>query len=199
MRINADSLRTKAARQQAQQVRADGGVPLCRADWDKVHAMAAALADDREAVDLLKAAPSRELSAFTVDDESGTWLRVRFDAIGDVGIVDYKTSRSADPSEFARAAAAFGYHVQAAMYRFVAADLGITDGPFRFVVQEKEPPYLVSVIELDDEAERAGWLRLRRAIDTWATCTAYDTWPGYQPGITTISIPQWALAKEEEL
>jgi len=68
---------------------------------------------------------------------------------------------------------------------------------FVFIVQEKAAPYLVSVIELDAVALRAGAEANRRALDIYARCTAADRWPGYCEGVALIDLPPWATSSEE--
>jgi hypothetical protein len=135
-----------------------------------------------------------------VEGPGGQWLRCRFDAIGDAGIVDLKTVQGgfADPERFIRKALAMGWHQQAAWYRDMAQELGVTAGPFRFVVVEKTPPYLVSVIELDEATEGFGRDANQRAIDLYRRCLATDEWPGYPGQIATVSAPPWSYRDAEE-
>ena len=43
----------------------------------------------------------------------------------------------------------------------------------------KDPPYLVNIAELDDDAIRAGRARLRDACEIFRDCTETGIWPGY--------------------
>ncbi|ORV82862.1 hypothetical protein AWC11_23165 [Mycobacterium interjectum] len=112
-------------------------------------------------------------------------------------MADVKTSTTADPAEFARKAADFGYHIQAAFYRCVAQLLGLdTDPAFVFIVVEKEPPHLVSVVEWDAEAMAEGDRLVGQALATYARCVETGEWPGYLPGIQPIRLPAWAIHRE---
>ena len=107
-------------------------------------------------------------------------------------VVDYKTtSRSAAPAEFGRIAARFGYHLQAAWYRDAVASITGAPPAFLHVVQETRPPYLVSVVRLDEEALEAGAVEAERARRLWVECTSSGSWPGYAPDVHPVSLPGW--------
>ncbi|MDN5726842.1 MAG: PD-(D/E)XK nuclease-like domain-containing protein [Propionibacteriales bacterium] len=193
-RLSYDDMRSKAAKEEASTARAKGAVPLKPKEYDQVVEMAAAIESTPGAQAALAGEP--EVSAFRQDDESGLWLRARFDVLGDHHLGDYKTAVSADPDTFARKAYEFGYDMQAAHYLATAVALGAVpaDAPFRFVVQEKTAPYLVSVIELDQSYLEIGTERVRRAIDLYAACVAAGDWPGYPADVVTVGPPRWATS-----
>jgi hypothetical protein len=190
--------RSADAKRQVAEARAAGCTPLKADQAATVTAMAARLREHPEAGRLLAAGSGRpEVSGFWTDNATGVACRVRFDWLHWTGrgwvAVDYKTSPDASPDAFARSAAKYGYHQQDPWYRDGAAALGLGEVPFVFVVQEKDPPYLVGCYELDDEALAAGWRRNRAALDLFATCAASGVWPGYADHITTLSLPRWAV------
>lgn len=197
VRIPHDEWRTKEAKAAVQAARDAGQIPLKPADWDRVHAMADQLARHPAAVELLVDAVP-EVSAFRRHD-SGVWLRSRIDAVGDGYLADFKTSRSADPELFHRDAANLAYHVQDAFYTAMADALdGLPDDPdFYFIVQEKEPPYLVSVVELSPTFRAIGAAAVEHAIDLWQQCQATGEWPGYPAGISLIDPPAWLRSHDE--
>ena len=188
--------RTKEKRAEIAEWRSKGAVPLHSVDYRAVFGMYKAVTTHPVASRLLDESPHREATGLA--EGPGVWLRCRFDAIGDAGILDVKTCQSADPEAFARHAIDLGYHQQAAWYRDMAQTLGVTDGPFRFVAVEKTPPYLVSVIELDEATEQLGREANARAIDLYRRCLATGEWPGYPTDITTVSAPPWAFRDAEE-
>jgi hypothetical protein len=199
--VNADSWRTEAAKDARQAAYASGAVPLLRKDFEKVRAMAAALREHPLASALLSDG-TPEVSGFWTDDTTGVDCRVRFDWLPDIDrpgrvvVADYKTTgRSADPHRFARSAVDFGYHQQHPWYLDgLAAIWGVTDASFVFVVQEVEPPYAVSVVELDAEAVALGDGLNRGARRLFAECTETGIWPGYtddEPAL--VSLPAYAF------
>ena len=63
---------------------------------------------------------------------------------------------------------------------------------------EKTAPYLVSVVELDEEAVNIGRALNDRAKRIYRECVETNTWPGY-PTAEPVSLPLWAIYKSEDL
>ena len=146
-----------------------------------------------------------EQSLFWQDPETGVWRRSRLDWLPDTTarerliVADYKTTVCAEPKAIAKAVANYGYYQQDAWYRDGVRATGLSADPaFVFVFQEKEPPYLVTVVELDAPSVQAGRELNRQAIELYRACTENDTWPGYSGGIELVSLPPWAFRKLEE-
>jgi hypothetical protein len=204
--VEADDWRTKAAREEREQVRAASGVALLAAEFDQVQDMADAIRRHPVASALFAPGAGRpERSLFWRDGPTGVMRRARFDWLPDprngrMVIPDYKTCRSAEPSALARAVEEYGYHQQADWYRAGARALGLADesAAFVFVCQEKTPPYLVTVVELSAAALRIGAAKNRRAIETYARCTKSGHWPGYCDEIAYLALPVWAEIRDTE-
>jgi hypothetical protein len=197
--------KTAKAREWRDDVYAAGGTPVLAKDWEIVEDMATALRAHPIAGRLLAPGTGKaEQSLFWPDPETGITRRARVDWLRNPGdrrriIVDYKTARSAEPRAFARAAAEHGYHQQAPWYiDGVTAICGDADPAFLFVVQEKDPPYLVSVVELDEEALAIGSERNRRAITTYVECMRTGEWPAYTTQIELIALPRWVSFQHQE-
>lgn len=197
---------TKAARAEVAEARAAGAVPLKRADFEQVHAMADAIR--RHPIASLLFDPSRgrpERSLFWRDERTGVMCRVRLDwqpdpREGRLIIPDYKTCRSAEPDALAKAVHEYGYHQQDDWYRAGARALGIAgaDAAFLFVCQEKTPPYVVTVVEVDPIARRIGAARNRRALQRFAECTEAGRWPAYHDDVVPLALPLWAEKRDTE-
>lgn len=195
--IDARDWRTKAAQEARDAARAAGQIPMLAADLDEARAMADAVRTHKVAGPLFDAGRP-EVSLFGVDDATGVWLRGRVDWIAatndaEAVFVDYKTTTSADRSEFNRSVERYGYAMQAAWYLDLAAQLD--DLPnverFVFVAQEKEAPYLPNVFELDADWLAIGRALNRQAIDLFAACLASGRWPGYSDDVTVLAPPAW--------
>lgn len=207
--IEADTYRTKDAQERQKAAHARGAVPLLTHEWVTVQAMAAALREHPTATTLLaEGRGTCEASAFARDPETGVMLRCRYDHLphpnpsGRLIVTDYKTAAEggADPGAFGRAAATYGYAQQHPWYVDIARHLGLADDiAMVFVVQEKEAPYLVNVIELPADAVRAGRDRNRRAIDRFVECMTADEWPGYGTEVALARIPRWYLYETEDV
>lgn len=183
---------TNEIKEKVTKLRAAGKVPLKQADYQQVCDMAAALAAHPEASEIF--APGTgvaEQSAFWFD---GTiWRRSRFDWLRDGEIDDYKTTTSVHPDALQKTVHQFGYHQQDDFYRTVATELGLVppDAPFRFVFQEKQPPYLVAVAELDFIARSVGRHLNQLAISRYLYGREAGHWPGYSETSTVISLPPY--------
>jgi hypothetical protein len=197
---------TKEVKAELAEIRERGAVPLKRAEYQQVQDMAAALREHPVASILFDPEYGRsEASLFWQDDRAGIWRRGRLDWLPDhdpcarMILPDYKTSPSANPDEFTRSAWKYSYHQQAAWYCDAVTALDLAEDPaFVFVVQEKTPPYLVSVVQLDAEAHRIGQRLNRRAIDVYTECTASGRWPGYSNEVELLALPYWYTRRFED-
>jgi hypothetical protein len=199
--VFADDWRSKGAREAKDQARAEGKTPLLAKDVAVVDAMAAKLLEHPVASALLDPDHGKpERSLFAQDEASGgVWLRAMLDWLPNPGpgrliIPDYKTTADVgDPEAFGRTMANFRYHGQAAWYLDLMRALGLADdaAAFVFIVQSKQAPYLVSVLEPDAEALEIGRAENRAAINLFAKCTSNNEWPGYDEGVVPASLPGW--------
>jgi hypothetical protein len=188
------------------EARVRGAVPLRSQDFDKVMAMAAALRAHAEAAALLDPGRGRpEQAIFWTENvqwqdtdgqmhEALIWRRCLIDwlpdapAYGRLIVPDYKTADSADQVSWARNAGRYSYHMQDAwiiegLQRLLGVEVTVC-----FILQEKEPPYLVSIAQLSEPDTRAGLERNWAALEVYAECRRTDIWPGY-PTFQTVNIP----------
>lgn len=198
------SISSKAAKDWVEAARAAGQVPLKAAELAPIAAMAEAVLAHPVARRVFERPGTPEASVFATDPTTGVDLRCRFDYLANPGEGrtingDLKTTLDASPAEFERTVRKLGYHIQEAFYGHVLSlARGDVDPAFLFVAVEKTAPYLVSVSELTDDHRRAARLAVRRAIDTYAACSATDTWPGYGADIHHPSPPAWWVTQQEE-
>lgn len=196
--VDATDWRGKDARLARDAAYEAGKIPVLARDGEVIDAMAASL-EAHPIAPLLFAAGEPEVSAFWTDSETGVKCRARFDFLPEkvdgkrLIVPDLKTAATAAPTEFAKAAARFGYYAQQEHYRDAIRALDIDDDPaFLFVVIEKEAPYLVNVAQFaapqDVKLARAAVDRARRIF---SECTATDTWPGYPTSINDLELPAW--------
>lgn len=186
---------TKAAKEARDEARNAGKIPMLSKDWQQVVAMRDSVMAHPVASKLFTGHRA-EASVFW--EEDGLMLKCRPDAWHRDLLVDLKTTRDADPNEFGSTAANLGYHQSVAHYiGGVKAATG-EELPFRFVLVEKTAPYLVSVVDLDNEAIEIGRALNDRAKRIYRECLEANTWPGY-PTIDPVSLPMWAIYKSEDL
>lgn len=199
--VDALDYRSKAAQAQRDIARENGLTPLLPSEYAQVQGMLEAVHNHPDASILLemdspKPAGAPEVSCLWNDPETGASLRGRFDYLhpGPL-IVDLKTCRSADPYRFARHAVEYGYDTQAAHYlNGLEATRGDVQARFIHVLVEIEPPYLVSVVELDADFLRIGRESVRTAIDLYTQCITKGEWPGIPHGIHRVAPPAWHTA-----
>ena len=201
--VDAKDWRTKAAKEEADEVRSRGAVPLLPADYARVTSMAKALREHPLASAVFD--PARgghaEQSLFWEDQRWGIWRRCRIDWLPDLNrgkpyLADYKTCQSASPAAVAKSVANFRYFMQAPWYIDAVAAITGVRCPFVFVFQESTAPYLVTVCRLDGDAERAGRELNDQAMERYRDCTESGIWPGYSEDIEVISLPFWATSRE---
>lgn len=191
--------RSKANKERRDQAYLDGAVPLKTDEFDMVHEMAEAIRNHKVASALFNPLGGRaEQSLFWKDAETGVQRRARLDwlpfpGVGSRMIVpDYKTCADASPAGIQKAVFKYGLHQQAAFYLDAVKALGLADEcAFVFIFQMKDPPYLVTPIELTDLALQIGRALNRQAIDIYRQCAETGVWPGFTDAIEYISLPGW--------
>lgn len=185
---------TKAGKEIVAAYRAQGLNVISAKDFETIKAMRDALLRHEFAAASFKRGKFEPTLAWQ-DEETGIWLRARPDFLPDAlqHIPDYKTATSAKPSEFSKAVFNYGYAQQAALYLDgIKAVTGTEPQSFYFVVQEKEPPYVISVIALEQAAIHWGRIMNRKAIHTFARCLETGHWPGYAEDVVEVGLPVWA-------
>jgi hypothetical protein len=194
--IEAADWRTKAAREAAEEARAEGKAPILRHEADRIDLMAQAIEAHPQARRILTTEGEVEASIFWTDADTGVECRGRVDKLAatDSGLVnvDYKSTTDASPSGFAQLAARFRYHLQAATYDDGLRHITGEGAPCVLIAQEKEPPYLVGFYTFSDWDMDRGLDLWRDALDLLVKCRADNEWPGYPDAITELALPSWA-------
>ena len=199
--IEAGDYRTTKAREARDMARAAGKVPLLLYQLDIVRAIAGSIRAHPIASQAFNGGEA-ELTLTWPDPTTGIPCKARPDYLPAHGrwLVDLKTAASANPRTWRDQAYRLGYHARAAWYLDGAATvLGEMPEEYWFVIVEKEPPYLVSVITFDEEALEWGRVANCKACELFARSAETKDWPGYrQPGQNRerafrIGLPPWAL------
>jgi hypothetical protein len=199
--IEAGDYRTTKAREARDAARAAGKVPLLPYQFDIVRAIGGSIRAHPIASEAFRGGEA-EVTLIWDDPVTGVPCKARPDYLPAQGcwIVDLKTAASANPRSWRDQAYRLGYHARAAWYLDGAeAVLGQMPEEYWFVIVEKEPPYLVSVVSFDTEALAWGRVANRKACELFARSAAANDWPGYrEPGQNRerafrIGLPPWAL------
>jgi len=160
-----------------------GRFVLSKEQFDTMQAMAEAVSRHELAGALLTAG-TPEMTLAAVDPETGCWLRARPDNLPfNMEIIpDIKTAADASLDVYERAATRFGYFMSAAHYLDVI-DLiyGEAKRSFVLITIEKDPPYVVTIDELDAVDIDMARLRNRAALNRFAECLKTGVWHAYNP------------------
>lgn len=201
--VDAATWRGKDAALAKEEARAKGLIPVLARSMRDIRATADAVRSHPLASKLLSDGQP-EASMFWQDPETGVRCKCRLDWLpnnrkGRVIFTDLKTSRSADPQSWAKSAADYTYHQQAANNLDGVRALGLAkSAAFQFVVVETRPPYLVSVIELDDEALALGAALNRQGRLIYKQCLDSGEWPGYPATVVNVSLPGYYLSRHDD-
>lgn len=198
--VEADSWRTKAARQAAMRAHSDGRIPLLRHDFDKAARMAAAVREVPLAFNLIQPGTGKpERTLVWQDPETGIWCRAMVDWLPfplpgrRYFPVDLKTCPCAASEKVSKAIWDFGYHISGAHYLDGIRVLGIDARPvMHFIFLEKDEPHLVNVVELDPIALEAGRFYARQGRLEYAKCVAEGRWPSYSDEVEMVGLPPYA-------
>lgn len=200
-RVDADSWRTKAAKEERDQAYNDGLIPINNAEAETklgdVYQMQEAVMSHPVAAPLLTD-HDPEVSLFWRDDDVD--LKARLDAYrpADGVVVDLKTIRSARPSDVQRQISDLGYHVQARHYLNGIRKLTGFEPDWLFVMVQSTAPYTVSVHRVADEALEMAQVRIDYALKRYKQATEANYWPGYE-GIYEQNLTPWEYRKIQDL
>lgn len=191
--------RTNAAKAEREAAYEAGRTPILEHEHDQVLAMVKAFHRNEVASSLFHPGTGKPEQAIVWRDaETGVWCRALLDWLPEPTgqrfiLRDYKTTDSIDREKFQRSLANFGYHVQMAFHLMGARALGLAgdDAQAVLVAQEKEPPHLTKVYQLDPVAMRIGHTLARDALLVYAQCAAAGEWPDYCDEVELISLPSY--------
>lgn len=195
--IDAESYRTKKAKEERDVARDMGLVPVLKPELDRLRGVVDRL---REELTRKKVLLSNGHAQVPIQWKRGTiWCRALLDYLDGAGVWDIKTSTVFKPDTLPRHIVQYGYDIQCAAYVEGASLLNhsLLERQFRFVFCETEEPYTVTVVELPESMRELGRLRWDRSCKLWAECLESGNWPGY--GTLRPEAPVWAMQRELEM
>ena len=197
--------RKKEAQEAKEQARQEGKIPLLTHQFEDVLAMVkvANLSLQNfiirgERLNLKIEDGDSEMTYIWKENE--TWFRIRPDWVSNKYpiILDYKTTgQSASPEKYANIISDKGLDIQDALYSRGYKTLNAVEPDFFFMVQETEPPYLCSLIEIDMMFKDMGKEKVKAGIRIWRECMRTGTWTGYPWELSVVEPKPWALASWE--
>lgn len=202
--IEADDWRKKDTQEQRDEALKAGKQPCLSKVYEQASEMVAAaravLGQDEENADAFTNGVAEQVAIAALPTMHGDLMcRAMIDwrMIERPTIYDYKTfAPGADPDGFVKYLFREGRDVQDPFYSMVtAAVLGIDwrAVEFRYVVQSPKPPYVLSVIELDEQARAFAHERTQWAMDQWALAGRAGVWWGYRPRTHYVAPPSYEM------
>lgn len=150
---------------------------------------------------ILEGEGSNEVVIIWIDPATGLLCKARIDRLtsfeGWTVAADLKTTKDADPFQFARDASRYGYHISASHY-LGGLDV-LAPGKRRHIILalEKEPPIGTATYELEPISLEQGKDECRKLIQLYAECKAKSEWPGYPEDVTSLELPRYAIKTDE--
>lgn len=194
--VDADSWRTKAAREAKEAAHADGKAPILAADHERAERIARTVHEHPQ-IGRLFATGAAEQSVYATDPDTGIPLRCRPDWLTETNdgrpvCIDVKSTATGtherDLLGRYGVIAKFGYHQSADFYTNVLGLAGVEDALFGLLFVSKAGEVIPRVVWLNGESLDAGRDLNRVAIDTYARCTETGDWSCPHPAFITGSI-----------
>jgi len=125
----------------------------------------------------------------------------RFDILPDDGFHDFKTAKIASLEYFQKSVTNFNYDLQFAWYADLYREhFGRWPKEICAIVAETEPPYNVSVFDVDEDIMYYGQCKYEDAMERIANCMKWNFWPDYQGSDKSIKLNYngWQYRQLEE-
>jgi|ETNvirnome_2_300_1030623.scaffolds.fasta_scaffold03735_4 hypothetical protein len=207
--VEADSFKTKAAREVRDKCYEEGLIPLLPEQMERVTEMVAAARKQ------IAAHPALEWSLGADDGKAETtivwkdgkhWRRARPDWLPNAGpyFYDYKTTTNANPEAWGNSQLWAGPHIQGEFAAIgIKATLGWEHVIPRWIVQENTAPFALTVLELSTGASDLAERQVAEAMRLWDDCLDRDRWPGYPARVCQVEAParidiRWTEREERD-
>lgn len=178
---------------------------ITQEQYETISAMRDKILSNKYCRALLKG--TAEQSFYFIDELTNEKCKCRPDTYRQIGdkivIIDLKSCVSADTDSFMRDVAKYAYDLQSYMYRLgVSIELGvpIEKVDFVFVAIEKKAPYLMNILQADENVAQRGEQLFREYIGKYHECKETNNWYGYNGfsgGINNLSLPKYLLKEME--
>jgi exodeoxyribonuclease VIII len=179
--------RTKEGKAWSEEAKQQGLRAVSHDEHETLKQMYYSIVSNEAARELMHSAQLIEPSVYW--EEDGSKCRARPDLVTKHSIVDLKTTSNI--RNFAKDAANFRYHVQAAFYLSGLRHNGLDPSSFQFIAVETEPPFLCQVFLSDDFFLARGADEYKKDLETYVRCKEMNEWPGL-PEQSDLSLPAWA-------
>lgn len=131
-------------------------------EYDKIMAMQDVLFSYNDVMSLLSLDGKREIANAWKDEDINVFCKGKADFVKDKTIVDLKTTYDATLYGFNQSSKKYGYDRQSAFYMD-----GFNCNEFIFIVQEKEPPYNISIFNTSNSFIERGREEYKMLLETY--------------------------------
>lgn len=191
--------RTKAGREEKETAAAKGLEQVRLDIWHNAHGMASAIRNKPILKKIISSQDiKREVSIYWQEEIYGIAIpcKARIDLLATVpgfGLVavDLKSTEDAHPDSISKNILKWGYYRQGAWYRRALESIGTPSDVFLLVLVEKNAPYIVTPINIAQQAINKGNEECNKALEIYAGCIKMDKWPCYTEEILEIDLPEY--------
>lgn len=130
--------------------------------------------------------------------ENGMQMRGRCDWIDQVALVDLKTTKDISYRSFSRDFYKYHYDTKLGLYQRWLEKITGEKKPVKVVVLEKELPFDVAVLPIDDAVLERGVRKGLDVIEKVKVAIGQDCWPGAGSETYFLDTPTWEMDDELE-
>lgn len=162
-------------------------------DFERVKRMNQRIKSHSVANKLLQNGKAEQTMMFKLKASNGNDVqcKAKLDYSLDKLIIDLKSTKRADETNFSKSIENYNYHIQGAFYKHGLETLSGLDTDFIFIAVESEPPYSVSVIKLSDDHYAIGYKKVYQAVDIYEKAMRENKWPDYEEKVYESRISKW--------
>lgn len=124
-------------------------------------------------------------------------VKTRPDIIHGESITNYKTARSAKPSDLIRASFSSGYFMKEVFNALVFEQLHGVFPTINIMAQSKKAPYVCTMFEMTQDMIDIGTAQLERAFKLWSQCKDAGVVVDYAQGeiLKDLEVEPWMISK----
>jgi hypothetical protein len=174
-----------------------GLIVLGKGDRERIAGMGAAIRETKRIYALVRSIQRSELTLVWNDEATGVRCKTRIDGfVGNgMGMLDLKSTTSADPDAFSDTLYTLGYHIQAAMSVDAWRTLTGEEQPFNLIPMEKESPYLPALYTVGPETLAMARQQYRETLHKIAAARESGVYPGYPDEAVQIDVREWVFKR----
>jgi len=164
---------------------------VTQAENDELIAMQAAVLNNPDAARLLADGVAEEALWWTGDGYGKAKCRMDWYNGGKHYWLDLKSTSRIDKRSFGTQCAQLGYDLQIGWYNegFACLQAGAPD--VYIIAVESKPPFDVAVYQVPRQVIEYGRARSTDLARKYAACCAAGVWPGVQPDMMPLEMPEW--------